>query len=205
MAKPNNITRIGAITAAVDLGTVQHSNHFLVEIIPLKKRVGSNTVPNKLANLIGLLLGQDGEFNWFVKDIKLPTLTHDFNQIQRGNSYYFEAKPTNWGDTSISINDSIPRDLEGFFYEWHHIIHDVVTDVTGLREDYICDIKVTELWPDGEVRPAWYFKDCFITSVEPGNLDYSNQDFKAISVSLKFTRAYREATPQYPRDIINQT
>lgn len=145
---------------------------------------------------LGPLRGED--VLWWAKTVTTPSfdvseVTHDFLD----NKYYYPGRVT-WNEVSMTLVDPVSPDavgqtnalLEAMGYKVPSNVNtlgtitkttDIDTGATALG-----DVVISILNADGEPIETWRLQNPFIKSAKYGDLDYSNDELRTITLGLRY-------------------
>lgn len=98
-----------------------------------------------------------------------------------------------WQDVTIKLYDPIVPSAAQAVMEWVRLSHESVTGRDGYSDFYKKDITFNVLGPLGDKVEEWTLKGAFITQTNFGEMDWANDAFVEISLTL----AYDLAVLQY--------
>ena len=98
-----------------------------------------------------------------------------------------------WNDVSITLYDPVVPSASQAVMEWVRLSHESVTGRDGYSDFYKKDITFNALGPVGDKVEEWTLKGAFITATTFGDMDWANDAFVEISLTL----AYDYAILQY--------
>ena len=98
-----------------------------------------------------------------------------------------------WQDITIKLYDPIVPSAAQAVMEWVRLSHESVTGRDGYSDFYKKDITFNVLGPVGDKVEEWTIKGAFITATTFGDMDWANDAFVEISLTL----AYDYAILQY--------
>ena len=73
--------------------------------------------------------------------------------------------------------------------EWVRLHSESVTGRQGYAAGYKRDVELEMLDPTGVVVSKWILKNCMLTTVNFGDLDYQSSDLTTIQMTLRFDYA----------------
>jgi len=98
-----------------------------------------------------------------------------------------------WTDISIKLYDPIVPSAAQAVMEWVRLSHESVTGRDGYSDFYKKDLTLHVLGPVGDKIEEWTIKGAFILTTTFGDMDWANDAFVEIGLSL----AYDYAILQY--------
>ncbi len=143
------------------------------------------------------------------QSVSLPKITCQGQEFGRGNSVVKFPGTVNFDDLSISfvdLFDASGNSISAYFYDWFkNTIYNFDADNSGQYDtnkafmeyansnrdkmkDSTHKIIINELFPDGEIAKTWLIEGVWISNLDFGQLDYTANDKKIISVSFSYSR-----------------
>ena len=141
-----------------------------------------------------------GEIAWYVKSVTAPSyevtsIEHAFSD----HTFYFPGK-IKWSDMEVTLVDPAGKD---------DVVHKTLSLISaagykiptrdGLNSDQAFEtftkanlvknngeVILETQNPDGKVIERWELKNAFVTNVKFGDFDYSSDDMREISLTLKY-------------------
>ena len=113
---------------------------------------------------------------WWLSSAARPTITQEETQIPFLN-------------TSTWVVDPIGPSASQAVMEWVRLHSESVTGRQGYAAGYKRDVELEMLDPTGVVVSKWILKNCMLTTVNFGDLDYSSSDLTTIQMTLRFDYA----------------
>ena len=98
-----------------------------------------------------------------------------------------------WQDITVTLYDPVVPSGAQVVMEWVRLSHEAVTGREGYSDFYKKDITFNLLGPVGDKVEEWTLKGAFITATTFGDMDWANDAFVEISLTL----AYDYAILQY--------
>lgn len=124
---------------------------------------------------------------YIVKTAKRPTVTTTELELPFINSRRYLAGKTTFETMEITLHDPIAPSGAQQVMEWIRTCYESVSGRAGYADFYKRDIQLKLLDPVGTVVELWDIKGAFCTTVNFGELSYSDEhDPMEISVTLRF-------------------
>ena len=130
---------------------------------------------------------------FLIKTASRPEITTEEVAINWINSTRYVAGKTTFGQMSVTLHDPIAPSGAQQVMEWVRLSHESVTGRDGYSDFYKKDITLHTLGPVGDKVEEWTLKGAFITATTFGEMDWANDAFVEISLTL----AYDYAILQY--------
>lgn len=89
-----------------------------------------------------------------------------------------------WQDITLKLYDPIVPSAAQACMEWIRLSHESVTGRDGYSDFYKKDITLNVLGPLGDKVEEWTLKGAFITQTNFGEMDWANDAFVEISITL---------------------
>ena len=125
---------------------------------------------------------------WFVESAKRPSIKIASTEIQFLNTSTYVAGRFNWDEISVKFRDPIGPSAAQALMEWVRLHAESVTGRMGYAAGYKKDIELEMLDPTGVVVEKWIIQGCFLTSLNFGDLNYSQDELATIDASLRMDR-----------------
>lgn len=122
---------------------------------------------------------------WYVTSAKRPSAKINSTEIQFLNTSTYVAGRFTWDEITVSFKDPIGPSAMQALMEWFRLHAESVTGRMGYAAGYKKDIELEMLDPTGVVIEKWILQGCFITSLNGGDLNYSQDDLANIDISLR--------------------
>ena len=126
---------------------------------------------------------------WWMKSAARPHITQNPVEIPFLNTSTFVVGRYKWDPISITLNDPIGPSASQAIMEWVRLHSESVTGRQGYAAGYKRDVELEMLDPTGVVVSKWILKNCFLTDVNFGDLDYNGDDLATIQCNLQFDYA----------------
>ena len=135
----------------------------------------------------------DSQHYWWAKTMKVPSFT--INSVEHDyldNKYHFPGR-TVWEDVNMSLVDPSSPDAVQIILDMLRLSgykvkgqSDTVLMTIGKIKASGVDCIMTMLDENGAVIEEWTLNNCFILSADLGEYDYSSDDLRQLSVTLKY-------------------
>lgn len=94
-----------------------------------------------------------------------------------------------WQDVTVKLYDPIVPSAAQAVMEWVRLSHESVTGRDGYSDFYKKDITFNVLGPLGDKVEEWTLKGAFITQTNFGEMDWANDAFVEINLTLAYDYA----------------
>lgn len=121
-----------------------------------------------------------------LKAAQRPTVTTEENEIPWINATRYVAGKTKFNPIQITLFDPIAPSAAQQTMEWLRLCYEVVSGRAGYADFYKRDIQLKMLDGPGNVVELWDIKGAFMTELNYGDLDYSEQKPQEISVTIRY-------------------
>ena len=125
---------------------------------------------------------------WFVETASRPHITVNPVEIQFLNTSTYVAGRFEWSELPVTFRDPIGPSATQAIMEWIRLCAESVTGRMGYAAGYKKDIELEMLDPTGVVVEKWIIQGCFLTSLNFGDLNYSQDELATIDASLRMDR-----------------
>lgn len=125
---------------------------------------------------------------WFVISTSRPKVTINEVEIPFLNTSTYVAGRFNWESIDVTFKDPIGPSAAQALMEWVRLHAESVTGRMGYAAGYKKDIELEMLDPTGVVVEKWILQGTFLTNVDFGSLEYSDDEIADISVTLRMDR-----------------
>ena len=163
-----------------------------------------------LVQITGLARTELAPFNgedvlWWAKTVTPPSydvseVTHDFLD----NKYYYPGRVT-WNEVSMTLVDPVSPNavgqtnalLEAMGYVVPSKVDDPANQATMSKESSsiaLGDIVISILDANGNPIETWTLRNPFIKSAKYGDLDYSNDELRTITLGIRYDWAECETS-----------
>ena len=125
---------------------------------------------------------------WFVISTSRPKVTINEVEIPFLNTSTYVAGRFNWESIDVTFKDPIGPSASQALMEWVRLHAESVTGRMGYAAGYKKDIELEMLDPTGVVVEKWILQGTFLTNVDFGSLEYSDDEIADISATLRMDR-----------------
>jgi hypothetical protein len=125
---------------------------------------------------------------WFVISTSRPKVTINEVEIPFLNTSTYVAGRFNWEAIDVTFKDPIGPSAAQALMEWVRLHAESVTGRMGYAAGYKKDIELEMLDPTGVVVEKWILQGTFLTNVDFGSLEYSDDEIADISATLRMDR-----------------
>lgn len=122
---------------------------------------------------------------WTVQSGKRPQINQAATEIQFLNTSTWVLGRYTWQPIQITFRDPIGPSASQAIMEWVRLGSETVTGRQGYAAGYKRDIELELLDPTGCVVQKWILKGTFLTDVDFGTLDYSQDAIATITATLR--------------------
>jgi hypothetical protein len=125
---------------------------------------------------------------WCVISTSRPKVTINEVEIPFLNTSTYVAGRFNWESIDVTFKDPIGPSAAQALMEWVRLHAESVTGRMGYAAGYKKDIELEMLDPTGVVVEKWILQGTFLTNVDFGSLEYSDDEIADISATLRMDR-----------------
>jgi hypothetical protein len=125
---------------------------------------------------------------WFVESAARPSIKINSVPIPFLNTETYVAGRFNWNTISVKFRDPIGPSASQALMEWFRLHAESVTGRMGYAAGYKKDIELEMLDPTGVVVEKWILQGTFLSGLDFGTLDYSQDALADISATLRMDR-----------------
>ena len=131
---------------------------------------------------------------WWAKTVTTPSfdvseVSHDFLD----NKYYYPGRVT-WNEISMTLVDPVSPDAVGqtnaLLEAMGYVVPSNTNNLTSMSKvdakDSLGDIVISVLDSEGNPIETWTLQNPFIKSAKYGDLDYSNDELRTITLGLRY-------------------
>jgi hypothetical protein len=126
---------------------------------------------------------------WWCQSAKRPAIKQEGKPIQFLNTETYVVGRYTWDEMQVTLRDPIGPSASQAVMEWVRLHSESVTGRQGYAAGYKRDVELEMLDPTGVVVSKWILKNCMLTTVNFGDLDYSSSDLSTIQMTLRFDYA----------------
>lgn len=113
-----------------------------------------------------------------IKDVEIPFL----------NTSTYVAGRFNWDPIQVKFKDPIGPSAAQALMEWFRLHAESVTGRMGYAAGYKKNVDLEMLDPTGVVVEKWILVGCFLTDLNFGELNYSQDELATIDATLRMDR-----------------
>jgi len=125
---------------------------------------------------------------WFVITASRPKIAIGEVEIPFLNTSTWVAGRFTWDAIDVTFKDPIGPSAAQALMEWVRLHAESVTGRMGYAAGYKKDIELEMLDPTGVVVEKWILQGTFLTNVDFGSLEYSDDEIADISATLRMDR-----------------
>lgn len=126
---------------------------------------------------------------WWLSNAARPNLQQEETEIPFLNTSTYVVGRYKWQTIQVTFNDPIGPSASQAIMEWTRLHSESVTGRQGYAAGYKRDVELEMLDPTGVVVSKWILKNCFLTDVNFGDLNYQSSDLATIQCTLRFDYA----------------
>lgn len=135
------------------------------------------------------MLYADGIPSFMVRKCKRPTVKSEKKVLDHINVQRYYKGKTTWDDITMELYDPIVPSGAQAVMEWIRLSHESVTGRDGYMDFYKKDLTLNVTGPAGDKVEEWTLKGAFITTSDPGELDWTN-DGDPLTINLTLSVDY---------------
>ena len=125
---------------------------------------------------------------WFVVSTSRPKIAINEVEIPFLNTSTYVAGRFTWDAIDVTFKDPIGPSASQALMEWVRLHAESVTGRMGYAAGYKKDIELEMLDPTGVVVEKWILQGTFLTNVDFGSLEYSDDEIADITATLRMDR-----------------
>ena len=125
---------------------------------------------------------------WYVTSASIHKETIAETEIPFLNTSTYVAGRFKWESISVKFKDPIGPSAAQALMEWFRLHAESVTGRMGYAAGYKKDIELEMLDPTGVVVEKWILQGTFLSGLDFGSLDYSQDALADISATLRMDR-----------------
>jgi hypothetical protein len=125
---------------------------------------------------------------WFVISTSRPKIAINEVEIPFLNTSTWVAGRFTWDAIDVTFKDPIGPSAAQALMEWVRLHAESVTGRMGYAAGYKKDIELEMLDPTGVVVEKWILQGTFMTNVDFGSLEYSDDEIADITATLRMDR-----------------
>ena len=104
------------------------------------------------------------------------------------NTSTYVAGRFTWEEISVQFKDPIGPSASQALMEWFRLHAESVTGRMGYAAGYKKDVELEMLDPTGVVVEKWILQGCFLSNLNFGDLNYSQDELATIDAGLRMDR-----------------
>jgi len=131
----------------------------------------------------------DGVPAFMVHKAAPPKFNAPAVEIHHINSYFNISGKRKWEPASLSLYDPVTPSGMQSVMDWARLNYEAVTGRAGYQDFYKKDITLNQLGPVGDIVSEWIYKGAWVSQVDPGQLDWSNQG-DPVEIQIQITYDY---------------
>ncbi len=125
---------------------------------------------------------------WYVTSTSRPSAKIKDVEIPFLNTSTYVAGRFNWEAIKVQFKDPIGPSASQALMEWFRLHAESVTGRMGYAAGYKKNVILEMLDPTGVVVEKWILEGCFITDLNFGDLNYSQDELATIDCTLRMDR-----------------
>jgi hypothetical protein len=125
---------------------------------------------------------------WYVTSTARPSAKINSVPIPFLNTSTYVAGRFEWEEIKVTFKDPIGPSASQALMEWFRLHAESVTGRMGYAAGYKKDIELEMLDPTGVVVEKWILQGTFMTNVDFGSLEYSDDEIADITATLRMDR-----------------
>lgn len=126
---------------------------------------------------------------WWMTSASRPSITQRDVEIPFLNTSTYVLGRYTWETIEVNLRDPIGPSATQAVMEWVRLHSESVTGRQGYAAGYKRDVEIEMLDPTGVTVQKWVLKNCMVTNVNFGDLNYDSDDLANISMTLRFDYA----------------
>jgi hypothetical protein len=125
---------------------------------------------------------------WYVTSTSRPSAKITATEIPFLNTSTYVAGRFTWEEIKVTFKDPIGPSASQALMEWFRLHAESVTGRMGYAAGYKKNVELEMLDPTGVVVEKWILEGCFLTNLNFGDLNYSQDELATIDASLRMDR-----------------
>jgi hypothetical protein len=125
---------------------------------------------------------------WYVTSTSRPSAKIKDVEIPFLNTSTYVAGRFTWDAIKVQFKDPIGPSASQALMEWFRLHAESVTGRMGYAAGYKKNVILEMLDPTGVVVEKWILEGCFITDLNFGDLNYSQDELATIDCTLRMDR-----------------
>ena len=122
---------------------------------------------------------------WTLQSAKRPTINQNVQEIPFINTKTYVVGAYAWNTIDVVFRDPIGPSTSQAIMEWVRLTSESVTGRQGYAIGYKRDLELEMLDPTGAVVQKWILKNCFLSDVDFGDIDYGQDDLVTITATIR--------------------
>jgi hypothetical protein len=125
---------------------------------------------------------------WYVTSTSRPKAKINTTEIPFLNTSTDVAGRFTWEEISVQFKDPIGPSASQALMEWFRLHAESVTGRMGYAAGYKKDVELEMLDPTGVVVEKWILQGCFLSNLNFGDLNYSQDELATFDAGLRMDR-----------------
>ena len=125
---------------------------------------------------------------WYVTSTSRPKAKINTTEIPFLNTSTYVAGRFSWEEITVQFKDPIGPSASQALMEWFRLHAESVTGRMGYAAGYKKDVELEMLDPTGVVVEKWILQGCFLSNLNFGDLNYSQDELATIDAGLRMDR-----------------
>lgn len=130
-----------------------------------------------------------GIMEWFCSSAQRPTINQNETEIQFLNTSTWVVGRYIWDSINVTLRDPIGPSASQAVQEWVRLHSESITGRQGYAAGYKRDVELEMLDPTGVVVQKWILKNCMLTNVNYGDLNYGEDALADITMTIRMDYA----------------
>ena len=126
---------------------------------------------------------------WTVESAGRPKITQNVVNIPFLNTQTSVLGRYTWDDMNVTFRDMIGPSTMQAIMEWIRLHSESITGRQGYAAGYKRDIELEMLDPTGVVIEKWICKNCWLTNMDGGDLNQTDDALATITCTIKMDYA----------------
>jgi hypothetical protein len=124
-----------------------------------------------------------------IKTAQRPQITFDEVTLEHMNITKYVKGKGRWQPITITLYDPIVPSGTQAAIEWFRLHYESVTGRQGFADFYKKDVVINVLGPVGDKVEEFTLKGAFITNLTPSALDWAEEGFSTVELTLSYDYA----------------
>ena len=125
-----------------------------------------------------------GISEWMLQSASRPSIEQKNTEIEFLNTSTFVVGRYNWSDINVTFRDVIAPSTSQALMEWIRLCSESVTGRQGYAAGYKRDLELEMLDHTGVAVQKWVLKNCWISTSNFGELQYSDDSLATITATI---------------------